>query len=205
MHGPVKALLLDAFGTMCEIRDRRSPFVRLTRHFSDRKAWLKNTLTSRSTLADIALKLHLSDAYMAELEKDLEAELSSITMFQDALELMTFARRRGVRIGVVSNLAMPYGDALRRHFPFEPDCCVWSYSVGALKPDSRMFSTACEMLNVQARDTLMVGDSFVCDFQGAVGFGMNALLLQRVGSPPEGIPTIRTLHEVLPVLAKTAC
>lgn len=55
--------------------------------------------------------------------------------------------------------------------------------VAAKKPHARMFSLACTALESLPEQTLMVGDTAHTDLQGALDYGMEALL---VGGEPEG-------------------
>ncbi|WP_176086412.1 HAD family hydrolase [Martelella sp. HB161492] len=52
------------------------------------------------------------------------------------------------------------------------DQLVTSEEVGAEKPDARMFSLALQKLGIDARDAIMLGDSFKKDVRGALSLGI---------------------------------
>lgn len=65
------------------------------------------------------------------------------------------------------------------------------------KPDPRAFLGTCAALEVQPEETLMVGDSPAHDVEGALGAGLDAVLLDRRDAHPEHPGRrIRTLDEL---------
>lgn len=114
--------------------------------------------------------------------------------------LLEELRKQGRRLGIVSNFygnleSILHGEGLRELF----DVVVDSGVVGVEKPDPRIFREAMEALGIDARDTLMVGDSRARDMRGAEGLGMpHAWLVgDRAEEPccPNGI-VIRALSEL---------
>lgn len=89
---------------------------------------------------------------------------------------------------------------------------VLSYDVGCEKPDAKIFDAAVrmgvEMFEEAGEgdcagdfEKLYVGDSLVEDYQGAIGAGWKAVLLQREGDESgggdlEGVQRIRSLGEL---------
>ena len=65
-------------------------------------------------------------------------------------------------------------------------------------------SAALQLVNVQAGDAVMVGDSVRQDVEGALGAGMRAVLLNRGDRPApreadlraQGVPIIRSLRDL---------
>ena len=69
--------------------------------------------------------------------------------------------------------------------------------IGVSKPQAQAFQSVVEHFNLGSRDVLMVGDSPLLDYDGAVSAGLNALLLDRLGSSPNTQrATIRSLHDI---------
>lgn len=198
----VKAVLFDAFGTLCDIRTRRRPFARLARFHPDRRRARQLIMTRALSLRDAAHELQVHDVNLAMLDHHLATELASIHLYPEAIEVLGDLRAHGFRIGIVSNLAAPYAEPLLRLLPFVPDACAWSFEVGYLKPDPRIFSWICERLDVAASEALMVGDTFADDYEGAVASGLNALHLDRkgIGNQRKAAATIQTLDGILPAL-----
>ncbi|CAJ7592395.1 hydrolase of HAD-superfamily [Burkholderia pseudomallei] len=197
----IRALVFDAFGTLAEIQDPRRPFVRLARIARDRRQ--RELLMTRTISLQEAAKALGSDRIdMAALDADLAAELESVRLFPDAIGALQEARANGLKVGIASNLAAPYAEPLLRLLPFVPDACAWSFEVGYLKPDPRIFTWICGQLNVAACEALMVGDTFVDDYAGALASGLNALHLDRRsnGGQPKNAATIQALDGILPAL-----
>lgn len=77
------------------------------------------------------------------------------------------------------------------------DHVVIGEEIGFSKPLPAAFHSVVEHFAVDPDDALMVGDSPLLDYDGALNAGLKALLLDRAGSLPAGSRTaIRTLQEV---------
>ena len=121
--------------------------------------------------------------------------------FPDAAPALAELRAAGVRLAVVSNWDVSLERRLAPVGLLELlDAVVPSAAVGACKPDPAPFRRALELLGVDGRDTLHVGDQLETDAAGAHAAGIPALLLVRGERPtPVGVPAIRSLAE-LPAL-----
>ncbi|MCI0567118.1 MAG: HAD family hydrolase [Acidobacteria bacterium] len=60
---------------------------------------------------------------------------------------------------------------------------LFSFEMGALKPEAGLFVRMAQQLEMPPREVLMVGDNFQDDVLGAEAVGMQALLIRRGGSP----------------------
>ncbi|MGA7776977.1 MAG: HAD family hydrolase [Paraburkholderia sp.] len=169
----VNTVLFDAFGTLCDIRIKRRPFARLARFHPDRRRARELIMTRVLSLREAAHELQVQEVDLAMLDADLATESASICLYPEVPEVLGTLRRQGFRIGIVSNLAAPYAEPLLRLLPFEPDACAWSFEVGHLKPDPRIFAWICERLDVAPLEALMVGDTFADDYVGALASGLN--------------------------------
>ncbi|KVT35912.1 HAD family hydrolase [Burkholderia ubonensis] len=198
----LNAVFFDAFGTLCDIRIKRRPFAQLAQFSPDRRRARELIMTQALSLRDAARELHVQGVDLARLEEELETELASTELYPETIKVLEALRAAGFRIGIVSNLAAPYAEPLLRLLPFAPDAHAWSFEVGHLKPDPRIFSWMCERLDVAASAALMVGDTFADDYEGALASGLNALHLdrRRSGNQPKATATIQTLYEILPAL-----
>ncbi|HWI16464.1 MAG TPA: HAD family hydrolase, partial [Vicinamibacterales bacterium] len=69
-----------------------------------------------------------------------------------------------------------------------------------MKPHRSIFDAALELAGVTAEESVMVGDSFKHDIEGALQAGWRAVLLRRSGEVPyqlpPGLPVITTLTEL---------
>ena len=78
--------------------------------------------------------------------------------YPDTAEVLRSLRARGLRTGIVSNIAFDIRPAFRAAGA-DADDFVLSFEVGAVKPDPRIFELALQRLGVPAADAVMVGDS----------------------------------------------
>ncbi|HEX2188183.1 MAG TPA: HAD-IA family hydrolase [Longimicrobiaceae bacterium] len=97
-------------------------------------------------------------------------------------ETLEELRRRGYRLGVISNAdgrveALLESVGLRPHFEFVID----SARVGMEKPDPRIFRMGLERLGVAPEDAVYVGDIYEIDVVGARRAGMAAVLIDPLG------------------------
>lgn len=105
-------------------------------------------------------------------------------VFPDVRPALAELRRRGLRLGVISNWDERLPLLLERlELASFFDAVAVSALVGVEKPHPRMFSAALAELGVgKAAWALHVGDSRREDVEGAEGVGMRALHLVRGGS-----------------------
>ena len=91
-------------------------------------------------------------------------------------------KRRGLKLAVISNWDQRLPLLLERLDLADPfDTFAISAIVGAEKPHPRIFEVALAALGVPAARALHVGDSRRDDYEGALGVGMQALLLAPGG------------------------
>ncbi|MCH5531329.1 HAD family hydrolase [Pseudomonas cannabina] len=189
-----RAVLVDAFGTIVRIRSATHPYRRLLKEGLragrvPRPGDVRTLMTFDGDLAQAAelLQITVLPERVAQIQDALDRELHSIEAFPDALEAIQALQAQQVLVGVCSNLATPYGDALKRLFP-TLDAYAFSYQIGALKPDPVIYRSACNMLGVTIVDRFgdervaMVGDSLRCDCHGPRANGINGLHLDRSGA-----------------------
>jgi putative hydrolase of the HAD superfamily len=128
-------------------------------------------------------------------------------VYADVPPILAALRARGLRLGVVSNWsdrlpALLDGLGLTPHF----DAVVVSALVGRSKPDPAIFLEAVRRLGQSPARALHVGDHPLNDLQGARAAGLQAVLLDRAGSPPPDVPPgdcIRSLSELSAVLSRS--
>jgi putative hydrolase of the HAD superfamily len=102
--------------------------------------------------------------------------------YPDTAGVLHALRERGLRIGVLSNIASSLRPLFERHrLARHVDAYVESFRHGREKPDPELFRAVCRELRVPPAEALMVGDSHLVD-GAAVLTGMTVLLLPAV--PP---------------------
>jgi len=124
-------------------------------------------------------------------------------LYEDAPPVLRELRRHGLRIGLVSNTSRDLA-AFVDTFSLDVDAVVASGAHGKVKPSPTIFLAALALLQVEARDAVMVGDSPVDDVEGARSLGMRAFLLDREGvhdDRSEALPDLYALPAALGLAA----
>ncbi len=121
-------------------------------------------------------------------------------LYDDVVPVLAELKKRGLKVGLVSNTSRDL-DAFVHHFGIEVDAWISSGSHGKVKPSPLIFAAALELLEVEAADAVMVGDSLEDDVEGARACGMRAILLDRAGRFPEQTSRIESLRELPAALA----
>lgn len=136
-----------------------------------------------------------SESFFPELYEQF-ARPSAWRIFDDVIPCLEELRRRGARLGAISNWderLRPLLRALKLESWFQT--IVVSIEAGHAKPDSRVFAAAAEQLEIAPSAILHIGDSLLEDFEGAKSAGFQALLLDRgrSRSKPEALRSLRKL------------
>jgi HAD superfamily hydrolase (TIGR01662 family) len=110
---------------------------------------------------------------------------------------------RELKIGLISNSHRKLDDFVE-HFQLHGLVAagVSSAEHGYCKPHPSIFEAALTRAGVEARASLMVGDSLTHDVRGARGVGMRGVLLHRSDGPAPDVdvPVIRNLTDLPPLL-----
>jgi len=219
----VKAVLLDALGTLVELQP---PASRLQRLLAQAGFEVSEERAAAGFAAEIAYYLdhhlegsdrerleRLRDRCAEEMRRALElpnldhatarrAMLGALEFrpYPDVLPALAELRKRGLTLVVASNWDCSLPDWLKPAGITElVDGVVTSAEVGAPKPNPRVFERALAIAGVAPSEALHVGDKVDNDIQGAAAAGVRAILVQREGDPPAGVESVRSLRE-LPAL-----
>jgi putative hydrolase of the HAD superfamily len=103
-------------------------------------------------------------------------------VYDDVEPALTELKRRGVRLGVISNFDSRLYDVLRacrlsRFF----DSVHISTRAGAAKPDPAIFQAALSHQGIEPGQAWHIGDSSREDVEGALAAGLQAFLINRRG------------------------
>ncbi|WP_162419704.1 HAD family hydrolase [Microvirga brassicacearum] len=176
----IRAICFDAFGTLVEITDKRRPFQTLLRDEVQGKAATEVLTTALDLRGLVRILAHGSEAdRLSQLENDLLAECASVRLRPGIDDIWLALRQTGLKIGVCSNLALPYGPTLLSKLPDPPDAVVLSYQVGLIKPDPAIFWLVCDWLHLRPAQILFVGDTQSSDVDGPRSIGMPAMLISE--------------------------
>jgi putative hydrolase of the HAD superfamily len=116
------------------------------------------------------------------LKQVLAADHTGWLPFDGAAEALADLRRRGYRLGVITNWDLSAQRLLaERGLDGFFEQVVVSSEVGCEKPDRRIFDRAAGAAGVPAAECLYVGDNYYVDTIGARGAGMECLIVNRFG------------------------
>ncbi len=141
--------------------------------------------------------------YRECLETLARAELATTRVAPGTGEVLAELRRRGLKVGLVSNTMYPAGlmRARLEEFGLQDrfDVLAFSSEVGWRKPHPAIFRFALERLGVPPAEAVFVGDRVYEDVGGALRAGLRPVLTHqfRREEPPPGVPVVRTLEDLL--------
>jgi putative hydrolase of the HAD superfamily len=127
-------------------------------------------------------------------------------LYDDVTPVLRELNARGLKIGLISNSHRSM-TSFQEHFELHGLIAgaVTSSEHGYMKPHPSIFEAALMLLEVDAGASVMVGDSFAHDIEGARRVGMRGVLVQRsddpLPAPPDPrVPVIRDLSELSALL-----
>jgi putative hydrolase of the HAD superfamily len=143
-----------------------------------------------------------ADAWFADFQR---AAYAAWSLFDDVLPCLQALGER--RIGVVTNGEAEIQRAKLAALGLDRrvDPIVCSGTVGAAKPDPRIFAIACAEAGIAADRACCIGDRLHTDAIGAARAGLRGIWLDRTGrateeelseADREGVAVIRSLREV---------
>ena len=153
------------------------------------------------------LSLDVSDADADEIFAGyLERYEAGWSLFDDAVPALRRARSAGLTVAVFTNGNEDHQRQKMQMFGLEVevDSVIASSSLPVGKPDPRAFRAALERVGAEAEEALMVGNSLHKDVRGALGAGLQAILVDRRGEHQGlDVQRVMSLDEVHFVAAST--
>ncbi len=127
----------------------------------------------------------------------------NFSLYDDARPCLTRLRDAGLAVGLISNTTRDL-DELLDAFDLRDlvDGAVTSAQVGLFKPAREIFVAALATIGADARETVMVGDSYRDDVEGALAAGLSAVLLDRDGGRAAALAGARPKAPVIASLAE---
>jgi len=121
-------------------------------------------------------------------------------LYEDALPVLEELRRRGLKLGLVSNTGRDL-DEFVAHHQLDVDAVLGSGAFGRTKPHPTIFRAVLERLQVEPDEAAMVGDSPEDDIEGARAAGLGAAFLldrdDRYPQIPDRLPDLLALPAAL--------
>ncbi len=168
-----------------------------TKIFELEKEWWRNLV--RAVFADCGAFPHFDEFFDDVFEQFRQCELWRV--YDDVVPALTELKRRGLRLGVISNFDSRLVDLLR-------DCGLDQFfdsvhistRTGAAKPDPAIFEVALKHHGIEPNQACHVGDSLKEDVAGAEAAGLQAILIDRSDSGLSEYPTCINSLDQLPEL-----
>ncbi len=198
-------IVFDLYGTLVRFGIMHHPF---------RKVLLWARQQGRSPQPDDARRLMTADKdcgellatlgifppanMLAQLHQEIQEELASLTLFDDALPTLDELANQGIPLAICSNLAKPYGAVIDKLLPQFNFARHLSYELGAIKPDREIYESIVAGTGLAPGQILFIGDTSLADYEGPTQFGFQAKHLVR--GQTSGSNTIASLTEVLQML-----
>ena len=195
-------IVFDLYGTLVQFGIMHHPF---------RKVLLWAREQGRSPQPDDARRLMTADKdcgellatlgifppanMLAQLHQEIQEELASLTLFDDALPTLDELANQGIPLAICSNLAKPYGAVIDKLLPQFNFARHLSYELGAIKPDREIYESIVAGTGLAPGQILFIGDTSLADYEGPTQFGFQAKHLVR--GQTSGSNTIASLTEVL--------
>jgi HAD superfamily hydrolase (TIGR01549 family) len=103
-------------------------------------------------------------------------------LFEDVLSGLELLKKRGIILGVITNLRGDMGEICERlGLTAYLDFCVTSTDSGTEKPHAPIFLTALKRAQVEPGEAVHVGDQYHSDVRGAREVGITPVLMDREG------------------------
>ncbi len=154
---------------------------------------------SRLREAFDALEFEAGDDLIHTLSEEYIAYLSlNNQLFAHALEVLEYLRKK-YSLHIITNGFEEVQHRKLASSRLEPyfEHVVTSENVGVKKPDPRIFQYAMEKAEARPTESIMIGDNYEADIQGALNVGMRAIMCEFNGElPREDVTTVKTLLEL---------
>lgn len=98
------------------------------------------------------------------------------SMNKEIIPMLDGLKKRGIKIGLISNCFSEETDVIRRSvlFPYFDQVCL-SYEEGVQKPDEEIYRRCMERLSVDPDECIYVGDGGSCELEMARQLGLHAV------------------------------
>lgn len=116
--------------------------------------------------------------------------------FPDAKRTLLTLRKKGFKLGLISNTHWRFSVKLRNEFTKFFDVLTLSYEHGYAKPHPSIFLDTLTKLQATASKSLHVGDDPIADIEGAKNVGMKTAFIKRREVDSEADVVIKQLIEL---------
>jgi HAD superfamily hydrolase (TIGR01493 family) len=149
----------------------------------------------RAAYVGLARQVELPDPSLYDALYDRHMTPAAWRPYPDAAEVLEALQRRGLAVGVISNIGWDLRPVFRAHgLDSAVDAFVLSYEHGIQKPSPALFRIACDALGQDPQDVLMVGDDRRADGgAAALGCAVHFVVHRPVERRPDGLRPVLEL------------
>jgi putative hydrolase of the HAD superfamily len=206
----LEAEALKSFGFDVSPERLRHPVLTANEHIYQQIA--KRPLSQRSREETMALymeyqRIVLKEAGIGAEEKVvlgllgmMQQEKMDLVLFDDVLEALDDLKKRGLKLGLISNIERDMSATLEKlGLSARLDIVVTSQDAGFTKPQPEIFRFALDKAGVKPDEAAYVGDQYQVDVIGSESAGMKGILLDRDGYYKENLdcPKVKSLSELV--------
>lgn len=174
----VNAILFDVFGTLVRPVATRGPYHRIAAASGvDPTVFRRDAMTLDKPISTLAAGYGVSHL-SRHIERNLEAEVSGLQLFDDVQETLELLDILGIGYGLCSNLAQGYGAKALDLLP-KAAGRAFSYEIGSVKPEREIYLAAAREMGVEPSRILFIGDSRIADEEGPRAVGMRSRRIHR--------------------------
>lgn len=157
---------------------------------------------SEDDIVDELLNICKRELHLEENLKELHAAFQRFWMYAPAYEdTKEFFESCPLPVYIISNNAGKYIEESMKDKGLHPAGIISSDMARAYKPHRAVFEKALEVSGCRADEVIHIGDSVSSDVEGAIAAGIRPVLIDREGTKAvEGVPAVKSLTEVLPLL-----
>lgn len=185
----ISHVTFDLFGTLIKFGVQQHPFRQLLKWARENgrqvlpdDARTVMTINGGVDVISCGLGIQPPHEFVKKIESQIEDELSSLSLFDDVIPTLNGLQSRGIKIGLCSNLAQPYGAVIGRLLADLDLEQFLSYELGTIKPEAQIYDSILSRFNCEPDQCLFIGDTFEADYAGPITVGMKALHLTRSGA-----------------------
>ena len=188
----IKAILFDLWNTLVYDKSNAKPFDKTMRLFEqagsrnphetfDKYVCLREFSNHEEAAQFVSRKTGCDKNDILEVFKEYEDEGS--TFFKDVVPALKELRKR-YKLAIISNMSSIGLKAVQR-IGLEQlvDYTFYSFKLGLIKQDQRMFRHALKEMGVKPHEAMMIGDNKEADIDAAERVGIKAVLIKREGYP----------------------
>jgi putative hydrolase of the HAD superfamily len=180
-----KGIIFDLYGTLLETKVKIKPYLKLFRSLGLTKEemthWSHRVQTENFNSFEELKELIKpgSTIYTGQLEHDVEEEIELTFTYLDTIQTLKRLKPH-YRLFLLSNIATPYkqcfyNEGLDEFF----EKVFFSCDIGFRKPEPGAYQTILDYSGLKPKQLLMIGDSKVSDYEGAMNCGIPAILKDK--------------------------